>query len=348
MKAVLQDQIPDDPQTLEDYGFIRCRTWAMKSHLLGLYGGLIKTERASSTDLHTWRCEGTLVENIVAAYSSIPERFRGGYYPWFLRNKTIVQPGPADAEEPDQVSNPYIDAIIKALYVLSPLDRARNLGELQRIEKLDAFLLFALSREHMSPNPADPADIWYRFGFCACESRHEENQLGAMYSKLLHGHKFRVDYNKSLGISSSKIPTIPTASFEEFWKAYRAGTLISLMDKYGLGQERRSFPQLAHFFASHRSVHRPGIWRLRHYLAFEPTDPTVPCEAQSGAKHFGFSSTLNARTNIELRGVYARLLANAPPLEIELARNEHRLLEYIREKLYSLDAGVEQTLRQLQ
>ncbi|KAL3453202.1 hypothetical protein BJX65DRAFT_263199 [Aspergillus insuetus] len=33
--AIGKDELPDDPQTLEDYGFRRCTTWYQKSHLLG-------------------------------------------------------------------------------------------------------------------------------------------------------------------------------------------------------------------------------------------------------------------------------------------------------------------------
>jgi len=39
--AILRDEIPDDPQTVEDFGFNRCNSWAQKSHLLGLYKGLL-------------------------------------------------------------------------------------------------------------------------------------------------------------------------------------------------------------------------------------------------------------------------------------------------------------------
>lgn len=40
-RAVFLDKIPDDPQTIDDYGFSRCETWNQKSHLLGLYKGLL-------------------------------------------------------------------------------------------------------------------------------------------------------------------------------------------------------------------------------------------------------------------------------------------------------------------
>jgi hypothetical protein len=88
--AVISDEIPDDPQTLDDYGFSHCETWNQKSHLLGLYKGLLLFLKVRTLDLDQWRREGRLVDNIIAEFSNIPEKSRGKYFPWFLRHTHLL------------------------------------------------------------------------------------------------------------------------------------------------------------------------------------------------------------------------------------------------------------------
>lgn len=91
MRAVILDKFPDDPQTIEDFGFGRCETWVQKSHLLGLYKGLLIYINVSREELHRWRVEDTLKENIIRVFQTIPKRNRGGYFPWFLQNTHISE-----------------------------------------------------------------------------------------------------------------------------------------------------------------------------------------------------------------------------------------------------------------
>lgn len=51
-------------------------------------------------------------------------------------------------------------------------------------------------------------------------------------------NKMRFDYDESLGYRPSRIPILPTASFETLCLAYRDGRLGQLMDEYGLRNER--------------------------------------------------------------------------------------------------------------
>jgi hypothetical protein len=53
--AVIKDEFPNDPQTMEDYGFSRCEKQQEQSHLLGLYGGLFKGPSISSQELDQWK-----------------------------------------------------------------------------------------------------------------------------------------------------------------------------------------------------------------------------------------------------------------------------------------------------
>jgi hypothetical protein len=89
-RAIYADFLPDDPQTLEDYGFNRASTADNRTMLLGLYQGLIKYNEVEPKVMHRWRVKGILVEEIKAAYEKMPEQARGSYYPWFLRNQWII------------------------------------------------------------------------------------------------------------------------------------------------------------------------------------------------------------------------------------------------------------------
>jgi Zn-dependent protease len=59
---------PDDPRTNEDFFFNRIRTPHDKTHLFGLYVGILKYLEVNPSTLHEWRLSGTMVTNIKALY----------------------------------------------------------------------------------------------------------------------------------------------------------------------------------------------------------------------------------------------------------------------------------------
>ncbi|KAG6377268.1 hypothetical protein JVT61DRAFT_1332 [Boletus reticuloceps] len=89
-RAVFENLLPEHPQTCDDYGFSRVFTAEEKSKLLGLYIGLIKVIKIPPKTIHGWRIRGALVDEIKATFYKIPERTRGGYFPWFLQNEHII------------------------------------------------------------------------------------------------------------------------------------------------------------------------------------------------------------------------------------------------------------------
>jgi len=47
------------PDTRDDFGFSRCRTWMEESHLIGLYRGMVAlSDEIYAPDLHEWRERG--------------------------------------------------------------------------------------------------------------------------------------------------------------------------------------------------------------------------------------------------------------------------------------------------
>jgi hypothetical protein len=348
-KAVLENEIPEDPETLEDYGFNRCGTWNEKSHLMGVYIGLMKysVPEICSDEIDAWRRSGRLFENIIKTFNKMPEGCWGEYFPWLLLNKRTLTGGPE--EKPTRYGNVFITAVEDAASLLSPKDPTKYISEIKPIEKRDLFFMFALARSSMRPHPATTyhLDLWYWFGFCTSSDEYEESRIGSLYTRLLGENKFTVDYNASLGISSSHVPNLLTASFEEFWMAYQSGKIVQLMRKYGLEHELQRCRYLDLFLSITPGEPHPRIWRLYHYLAFPTISLDIPPAAMKGAEHFGFSSGLNARMKIELPRFYKELLAQGHPLEMEQARNQNRLLSYAQEKLKEIDAGVVKILKKL-
>jgi hypothetical protein len=342
---VLDDEIPDDPQTVDDYGFSRCRTWSEKSHLLGLYGGMLKCD-ISSQQLDDWKRSGTLVDNIVSYYMAIPEDCRGGYFSWFQRHKFVFEDSHAEGAGESQGDTLVLTAISKAMVFLQPEDQKR-FPRLEPIEKQHAFLFFAIARESMHPNPTD--DLWYNFGFCACRDEHEERRLGGLYAKLLSGNKFWKDYKMSLGGKIPGPPDTPAANFEEFWKAYRDGNLVALMDKYGLSQDRIQFHQLESFLREPAGAPRPPVWGLRRYFEFEGVHVDGPAHVLTAAHAYGISSDLSVRERMQMIAFYKQLWQTLDwyPMEMEEARRKGTLVEHAQSYLQNIEQDVVRQLEKL-
>lgn len=116
------DFLPEDPQVREDYGFQRCRNRSEATNLFGLYIGIIKYHNISSEELHHWRTEGILVDKIVEVFSKIPEGSRGGYYPWFLRNRYILESEQKVMHDVDDVAKYIQERYDEARAYLDPAD----------------------------------------------------------------------------------------------------------------------------------------------------------------------------------------------------------------------------------
>ena len=80
-ESVGGDLIPEDEDALEDFGFNNVLSGRDTSNLGGVYRGLYLSDRFSPADLHEWRVGGVLSDKIKEYYYSIPENFRGQYFP---------------------------------------------------------------------------------------------------------------------------------------------------------------------------------------------------------------------------------------------------------------------------
>ncbi|KAJ0423603.1 hypothetical protein BJY00DRAFT_277887 [Aspergillus carlsbadensis] len=340
--AVLRDEIPDDPQTLEDYGFSRCITWNQKSHLAGLYKGLLLPLKVDAKKLDRWLHEGSLVLNIIREFHRLPEGSRGSYFPWFLKNKHLLDSAePLNESHHQQAPQVWIE---EAKSYLPLEEQTRAITDMQPVARRDVFIAFAGLLQSGYPHPKWPS--WYTLGFCTCRDEWEERSLGSTYNRLIGGNKIQVDYHISLGSEYSGPPQTPTCSFVEFWDAYSSGTLSELFDKYGLKQWRLRFKHLDTFLSVGYSSPRPSVWRLRHLLALD--DPiNIPPQLRGAVGDYGLTISMDARWKLGLLEVYRKIFSRGDPMELHAARTRGEALKYVASVVPEIDPHVALILKSL-
>ncbi|KAK5329281.1 hypothetical protein LTR70_000778 [Exophiala xenobiotica] len=338
-EAIMNDEIPDDPPTVEDYGFHRCTTWNHKSHLLGLYKGLWLME-VESGEIDQWRREGILVEKIAETFERLPQHNRGSYYPWFLRNKhllsdeALVKPDPKDVME---------KGFEEGRPLLSSKDQKKDVGRLKPAAKRYGFVFLAMCSQACLPPPGlaiEGVNLWYELGFPACRNEHAEKELGRLYHRLLFGDKLRADYNRSLGTEwngDKNTKTCKTCTFDEFWKKWEAGKLVQLLNQYGLSEECQKFADLDIFLAYPLGARRPSVFRLRHWLE---EDGACPPEAEVAARTYGFSDNLNARQEMALKDIYKRLFEAGTAMQLHHALCQGGVFEHAQTHVKGIEPDI--------
>lgn len=306
--ALLEDNFPDDPQTLDDFGLRSLRSGADRSKLLGLFKGLEILE-VPSEEVHRWQSEHTLEENIIRVFSQLSERSRGGYYPWFLQNrhrltfcKSFVQIESADIEE----VRSYLDVE----------DQGKSIDELKPEAKRKCLEFYACVMNMYHPPPTD--QLYYDFGFCVCRDEYEEMKLGGLYQSLIVGDKSsRFWHNTSVKPNTCK--------FGEFWTAFEQHKLLELMDAKGLSElGKANYPR--HFDTFMSGDSNVSVWDLKWFLADESWVDPEKCVVVD----YGFSNCKTLREKLDLKMTYKTLLVRADPLELHRACVRVRFLSLQR------------------
>ena len=123
----------------------------------------------------------------------------------------------------------------KARRYLAPEDQNKDFMDLTPFSKMHCFAFYSIVIGNQHPPPMNQADcFWFDFGFVVCRDQHEEALLGGMYSKMLFGSRSQLEYEESLGSSSS--PRFvkkrdPACTFDEFWRAWDKGKFMAIFDK---------------------------------------------------------------------------------------------------------------------
>lgn len=345
---VLADELPKDPQVRQDYWFDRCQHNSEETRLFGLFIGLLKYhyDRITREELHQWRSNPggnpSLVARIVEKFEQLPENNRGGYFPWFLENRTRFElpDGHHSIPRPPSPETQIQNMQVKARKYLAPEDQHKEVKDLTPYAKMHCFLFYGMAADHSHPPPinSDDCQWWFDFGFVVCHDQHEERELGSMYSQMIVGSTPREENARSIGSwnLAKRTKVDPACSFDDFWKAWERGTLMTIFDKcWPSSPEEETWltprddllGRLRVFFEAERP--RPSIWMLRHFLALESAsvESSIP-EIARAARDYGFSERLDTRTTMELKEFYVQLFKKAETLAIHQERLKGNLVQF--------------------
>ena len=268
--ACANGELPDDFQTLEDYGFMKFGSFYDQSRLFGLYIGLLYEMKYDSDQLHQWRTERRLAWSIITTYEKMPIALRGPYYPWFRDNLHIFEGERAGLS----------DLFAGPRRYLSTADGLKQSRDLTPDAKRTSFFLYTLLLNGWRPDPNSSGDLYLKFGFCTTRHNLEEAMLGELYRDLIF-----------------------ICSFEEFWTAYQSHDLVVLFDAKGLQQRRKKFKYLSIFLNIKPGALRHSVWGLRLFTLKSGIDPPPPPIAVD----YGFTNCETAEEMSALKNVYCRI-----------------------------------------
>ncbi|KAI6022501.1 hypothetical protein BKA83DRAFT_1211161 [Pisolithus microcarpus] len=304
-RACRKNEIPDDIDTLEKFGFTKFPSAFDQRNLLGVFIGLTHMG-IGNRELRRWQEEGKLVLNIMSTYEGKPEYGGRGYYKWFRENVYNLNRTDAKTYIPD------IFAIVRPH--LGPSDQSKDLHELVPDAKRKSFLLYGILFNGWHPDPSHSEkyiqDIYYTFGFCLCCNIHTEQALARLYMML-----------------------ISRCSFQEFWLAYQSHSLVSLMDAKGLGKACRNIQHLEGFLKIRPNSWCPTVWHLR---LFTQSHATLP--GRYVATDYGFLNCETVEEQFALKEIYKRLLEipQVDPMELHAACINGQLYNFVRTYLPDL------------
>ena len=307
-KSLAEDLIPEDDDVLKDFGFNNVLSAGEMSNLLGVYKGLYLSDKFTAEDIHKWRIGGILVDKIKEFYYTIPERFRGLYFPWFLKNLSVLERPMTKDESLQKLIATFHD---KSRPYLDMADRNKTARDLKPEAKGSCFNLLAGVLLRFTPNPIQRD--WYSFGFVTCRGQREESMLVDLYQLLLtesDGSIFYELHDRRRGIA-------PPATFTEFWKAYEAGILIQLMDSKGLKEQRSWLPFLEGFLSVPPAGPHLSVWSLKQFLEISDPIDHPPCPSVN--VDYGFINCHSFEETCILMEIYGKVLKTADPLELHQA-----------------------------
>lgn len=194
---------------------------------MGLFEGLVKHLKVGDRKLHRWQVKGTLKQNIIAAFSTLPADSRGGYYAWFLEHDWIFS-------HPEKRSSPNMMDALK----VDVEDRNVPLNALQPKAKRHACQFYDLSSKGWHPRPG--MLTWIDLGFCTSRAEWEEGRLGEMYRQL-----------------------IDKCSFREFWEAMDTSSMLGLLDRYDFTKTYKTFRHFEELMRNVRAIF--SVWYLKEF-----------------------------------------------------------------------------------
>ncbi len=311
--AVHDGGIPSDHDTREEWGFAKANLYGPSApfKLLGIYVGLIKGCYVKPQQLHKWRVEGRLITEIKAIYeAALLADDLAECYTWFLEHQSVL-------EEPE-VSGAEADAQLEAMERLawiamgnSPKTPSfvidKHIDNLP-VEQRACFSLYTLLLSSMYAGPGQAPILWVSFGFCACPTQDDEEQLCQAYIRLTN-----------------------TCTFDEFSEAYTTGTLLELFTLKCVPVTGARRELLADVFYGGPKFNKP-VWDLKRFVVVNGERVPLP---QSVAVNYGFVNCANGDEQKLLSLLYRTFfgMQDADPLKLHAACMERCLLKFFTEEI---------------
>ncbi|KAK3046078.1 hypothetical protein LTR09_012416 [Extremus antarcticus] len=312
------DEMPVDPDVLEDYGFKQLTAMPERSKLLGLYQGLLYLE-VTAEELHDWRLTGVLVDRIIDTYARLPYE-EGGYFPWFMQKRHNIFPSTLPVITGVETVK---QACELAKWFLRPTDQLRPVHELRPDSKRAAFVFAAMLMQMTYPPPGFTGP-YLDFGFCACTDETEEQALVHLYQYLLLGHEGILRQPCWEDVQG---PSESVARFSHFWQAFETGTLVQLMDRNSLKSGRLKLRHLEQYLNSSQSTRELSVWKLLTFM--KTTDEEAP--PRDVFIDFKFIQCINPLETARLKRLYAVLLARTDVIALQEAQAAGELLPFIQQ-----------------
>jgi hypothetical protein len=251
------------------------------------------------------------------------------------------------------------DIQAKARKYLAPEDQNKDFIDLTPFSKMHCFAFYSMTIVNGYPPPMN-RDVchWFDFGFVVCKDQHEEDTLGRMYNTMLFGSTSQLEYAESL--ESKTLAEFvkrrdPVCTFDEFWKAWERGKLMTIFNKCWPELTAENTYKTVEYCLLDRlrifieaETPRPSIWKLRHFLVMEDVsvESAVP-EIAWAARDYGVSEILDTRTTLELRMFYSQLLKTAEPMETHCERMKGNLLQFADRHVDGMTLRVKKLLQGL-
>ncbi|KAH9833665.1 uncharacterized protein C8Q71DRAFT_772010 [Rhodofomes roseus] len=296
VRAVHRHHIPDDIDTLEEYGFVLAARIGNLHELFDFWVDFIVTLEIPAKSLRQWRRNRVLCQVIELGYAKTGLAGRSQPFKWYQRHRWIVEPSLGiprrDVEQKQQA------AIARfCRWTGLPDPDHPDIDAIKRTWPVSQKLCFDLCEHifrHIGFLP--PTDIWTQFGFCVCRNDHEVRTLEDVYRRLCQLH-----------------------TFDEIWLTYEESALGSLVEPllsscgWHKREELLDVLQIPSYLG--RSM---AIWQLKGVIAIDSDTYLVHESHLPLSKLYGFCNAESIGDIRELKRLYRRLLwdANIRPLRL--------------------------------
>ncbi|KZS98762.1 hypothetical protein SISNIDRAFT_480371 [Sistotremastrum niveocremeum HHB9708] len=288
-----------------DYGIDRLVGEQEVYSLLQIYTELFEKFGVKPTSLHTWRIEGRLYQEMLAAYRAAGDKASKVNFAWLCQHEKIFDPN----YDPSHIYDVKEDQWhMRAWRGIGGSPSLRWADVRETVARWPEYKQTCYHFYNTILGGGGPSiqsfGPWLQFGFCAFEDTTPA-PVQVLYLCLLN-----------------------LCTFDEFSQAYRTSTLISLMDRKGLKEMRLAMPQ-AHEFEAVLSE-SPGnistIWWLKSYALLTKSNLHLTVLIPYG---FG-----NCRDRAEFRQLMQFYNTHfregkVPPFELQKAAEHDRIFDYI-------------------